>query len=178
MPIANDRGRASGDRREDVVPGAVGQEIVDDVLVRVSEAGRPADDVEPVIVDLASGGLRAVVDEQLDDGQIAALCGKVQRERVVSLITDVRVGAAIEEQFDDRFVMHAEVQRGAESGVPLQRTALVDDVGLRVEHLAHTSDRAVVCSREQRLKRSVPWRRVTVHFGQYGAGLERLSNVR
>ena len=50
-------------------------------------------------------------------GEIAALGGKVNRERVVSLIPDVRIGAAIEQRLHHRFVADAEMQRRPQSRV-------------------------------------------------------------
>ena len=50
-----------------------------------------------------------VFDEQPHDGEIAALGGKVNGKRVVTLIPDVRVGAAIEQRFHHCFVADAEM---------------------------------------------------------------------
>jgi hypothetical protein len=55
--------------------------------------------------------IRAVLDEQRDDGEIAALGGEMDRIRVVAVVADVRIGAALEEQAHDCFVAHAEVER-------------------------------------------------------------------
>ena len=66
-------------------------------VVGVVETHGPADHVQ-LVVSARTDRIGAVFDEQLDDGEIAALGGKVNRERVVSLIADVRVGAAIEQR--------------------------------------------------------------------------------
>ena len=76
---------------------AVSEQILDELRVdrHAGEAGRPADDVELVIVHLAGVRLRAVLDQQPDHRQIAALGGEVERERVVPFVADVGIGAAL-----------------------------------------------------------------------------------
>ncbi len=96
----------------------------------LGEAGRPADDIQLVVVDLASNCLRAVFDEQPDDLEVAVLRGEMQRKRVVAFVADVRVRAAREQRSNDRLVADTEMQRGSESDVPGQRGAFVDDVGM------------------------------------------------
>jgi hypothetical protein len=100
-------------------------------VVSVVETHRPADRVQ-LVVSARTDRIGAVFDEQPDDGEIAALSGKVNRERVVSLIPDVRVGAAIEQRFHNRFVGDAEMQRRPKPGVGRQRSALVDEVRMLV----------------------------------------------
>ncbi len=47
----------------------------------------------------------------------------MNREGVVALVADVRVGAALEQSSHDRFVSTAEMQRGAQTGIARQRAA-------------------------------------------------------
>ena len=66
-------------------------------------------------------------------GEVAALGGEVNRVRVVAVVPDVRIGAAIEQRLHHRFVAHAEMQRRSQAGVPGQRPAFVDDGRMLVE---------------------------------------------
>ena len=72
-------------------------------------------------------------DEQLDDGEVAAFGGEVKWERVVSVVADVRIGAAFEQRPHDGFVSRAEMQRRAQAGIAGERAALVDDGRMFVE---------------------------------------------
>ena len=126
------------------VPRAVRQQVVDDLGMDLDagKARRPADDVELVIVDLAGDGLRAVFDEQPDDREVAALGGEMQRERVVAFVADVRIGAALRAASGRRpRACAAEVQRRPQSGMPLERAALVDDVGVMRSRIACSTAR-------------------------------------
>ena len=130
--IADGTGRY---RREDVVHSAVGEEVIDDLLVGLAEDRRPADDFELVVV-AGANRIGTVLHEEPDDGERVGLGDKMQREGIVALVADVRVGAALEERRDDTFVLHAEVERRAQPRMPRQHAALVDesrglDPGLR-----------------------------------------------
>ena len=72
-------------------------EIVDDFALPVAEHGRPADDLE-LVPSSAPIGVRAVLDQQLDDVEIVVLGGEVQRNRVVAFVADVGIGAALEQR--------------------------------------------------------------------------------
>ena len=85
-------------------------------VVGVVETDGPADRVQ-FVVSARSDGIGAVFDEQLDDVEIAALGRKMHRVRGVPFITDIRVGAAIEQRFHNRFVADAEMQRRPKSRV-------------------------------------------------------------
>ena len=65
-------------------------------VVGIVETHGPADRVQ-LVAGAGTDRIGAVFDEQLDDGEIAALGGKVNGERVVSLIPDVRVSEPVEE---------------------------------------------------------------------------------
>ncbi len=97
------------DGREERVLRAVRKEVARDFgVVGVVETHGPSDRVQ-LVVGARTDRIGTVFDEQPDDGEIAALGGKVNGERVVSLIPDVRVGAAIEQHFHHRFVADAEM---------------------------------------------------------------------
>ena len=64
---------------------------------------------------------------------VIGLGDKMQREGIVTLVADVRVGAALEERRDDTFVLHAEVERRAQSRMPRQHAALVDEIGVSIK---------------------------------------------
>ena len=104
------------------VPGAMRQQVVHDLAIdlEIAEGGRPPDDVELVIVNLAGNGLGSVFDQQPDDGEVATLHREMQRKRVVPFVADVGVCAALEQHADDRFVVDAEVQRRAQAAVAVE----------------------------------------------------------
>ena len=74
--------------------------------------------------------IRAVFDKELDDREVAALGGKMNRERVIAVVADVGVGAAFEQRLHDGFVPRAEVQRGPPACMPRQHATLVDEIKL------------------------------------------------
>ena len=86
---------------------------------------------------------------RLTTGEVAAFGGEVKRKGVVSFIPDIRIGAALEQRPDDRFVAGAEVQRRTRPCVAWQRAALVDDVGRFVEDRGDRSGIALAGRREQ-----------------------------
>ena len=139
------------------VPRAVRQQVLDDggADLDVGEAGRPADDVELMVVLLTRDRPGAVLHEQRDDFEVAALGGEVQWERVVAFIANVRIRAALEQRPDDFDVLDAEMQRRAQSRVPLECAALVDDVGISIENRGERCDVASIGGPEQRLQRLV-----------------------
>ena len=75
----------------------------------------------------------AVLHKEPDDGERVGLGDKMQREGIVALVADVGVSAALEERRDDTFVLHAEVERRAQSGMPRQHAALVDEIGVSIQ---------------------------------------------
>ena len=119
-------------RREDVVHSAVGEQVIDDFLVGLAEDRRPADDFELVVVARANR-IGAVLHKEPDDGERVGLGDKMQREGIVALVADVGVSAALEERRDDTFVLHAEVERCAQSRMPRQHAALVDEIGVSIQ---------------------------------------------
>src|SRR5690606_22273858 len=106
---------ADRNRRVQGMPRAVREQIPDDIRLDLDAGknGRPSDDVETVIVGFAGGRLRAMLDEKFDDRQMAALGRKVQRERVVTFVTDIRIRTAFEQRPDDLDGVDADMQGGA-----------------------------------------------------------------
>ncbi len=127
-----------------------------------------------MVVDFACDRLRAVLDQERDDRAIAAFGGKMQWKRVVSLVADVRVRAAIEKELDDRFMLDAEVEGGTQTRVPHQRAALVDDLRMRVEHRTDARGISGVSRREQHLARRVSRRGVTARLNLRDGGSQFL----
>ena len=113
---------------------------------RVVETHRPAEHVQLVHCARADR-IRTVFDEQLDDREVAALGGKMNRVRVVPLISDVRVGAAVEQRPHNRFVPHAEMQRRPQAGIAGQRPAFVDDARMFVEDCGDDGDASSAAGR-------------------------------
>jgi len=137
--------------------GAVGEEVLGDIDVqRICETHRPADDFELVHVARADR-VGAMRDQLSDDVELPALSGEVQRKRVISLVSNVRVGAALEQEIDHLLVhaVHREVERGAFSGVTGQCGASVDDIGMVVEHTSDARFVATLSAGEQFLNRFV-----------------------
>jgi hypothetical protein len=142
-------------RRHHCVPRAMLEQVASHIeLHRVVEADRPAEHVE-IVRRAGADWIRAVLDEQPDDGEIAALGGEMDRIRVVAVVADVRIGAALEEQAHDCFVAHAEVERRPPARVGRQLAALVDDGRVAVEDRADGGGVARAGCREQRRQRRV-----------------------
>ena len=119
---------------------------------RVVETHRPAKHIE-LVRGASANRIGTVVDEQLDDSEIATLGGEMNGVCVVTFVADVRIGAAIEQRSHDGLVPRAEVQRRAQTRIAWQRAALVDDVGMLVEDRGNCSGVAFAGSREQRRER-------------------------
>ena len=62
-----------------------------------------------------------------------ALGSEVDGRGVVTLVADVRIGAAFEQDAYDRLVARAKVDRRPQAGVARQRAALVDEMRMGVE---------------------------------------------
>ena len=130
--VGDDPGLPHGDGGEDVVPRPVREQIVDDLLSPFPETGRPPDDLQLVTVAVADE-IGSVFDEQADDWEVLPLGREMQRDGVVSFVPDVGIGAALEQEPYDRLVPHAEMEGGAQAGVPGELSSLVDDVPVFVE---------------------------------------------
>ena len=140
---------ADGGGREQVMAGASRQQEREDLRLHghVVPARGPPDHLELVAV-AGADRIGAVIEEQPDDRQVLVLGREMQRVRDVAFVADVGIGAAFEQQSDDRLVGDAEVQRGPESGVAGQRAALAHQLGMRVEQGGQLDDVAGVGRRE------------------------------
>ena len=110
--LADHLGVAERDRREQCVVRPIRQQVARDFHVMgVIPTDRPTEHVQ-FMRRAGPNRICAVLDEPCDDGKIAALGGEMNGKGVVAFVTNVRVGAAFEQHPHDRFVLHAEVQRG------------------------------------------------------------------
>jgi hypothetical protein len=156
----------------------VRQEIPRDLgVVGVVETHGPADHVQ-FVVSARSDGVGAVFDEQRDDGEIAALGRKMHRVRVAPFITDIRIGAAIEQHSHNGFVADAEMQRRPTSRVAWERSALVDEVRVLVEDRGDPRRVALAGRVEQRGQRCLGLRaagdRLFLGVGVFRGQVDRL----
>ena len=76
-----------------------------------------------------------MLDEQSDDGEVLVLRGEVQWHRVVTLIANVRIGAALEEHSDNSLVLDTEMQCRAKSVVTLELATPTHDLRIAIENL-------------------------------------------
>jgi hypothetical protein len=121
---------------------AAGEEIIRHVLPHAPEARRPAEHADLVVIarpDHVGAGL----DQHLDHLKIRRVGGEVKRVGVVTVVADVDVGAALEQQPD--------AGRAVSPGRHVQRrpppevsATGVDQIGMRVEKPAEVVSAAVL----------------------------------
>ncbi len=125
-----------------------------------------------MVVYFAGDRLRAMFDQQANDLEVAALGGEMQRERVVALVADVRVGAAIEKGAGRWRVLLAEVQcRAADPSCPSRTPRSLMMFGAEFERRGQSVDVAVVGGAQEDLDRLVARRAGGLE--PLGGGLER-----
>src|SRR5687767_1257565 len=112
---------------------AVGEEVGRNIgVVCVIPAHCPAEHVQ-LVHCAAADCVRTMLHEQTYDGHVAVLRREVQRHRVIAIVTDVRIGAALEQQSHHCFVRDCVMQCSARTIVAGYYSAFVDDVGVCVE---------------------------------------------
>jgi hypothetical protein len=123
---------AKGHGRQQRESGPVRKQIARDVCVRrVLEADGPADGIE-LMARAGANGVRPVFDEELDDRQLSSFGGEMDWIRLIALIANVRIGAALEEQAHDGLVVDAEMKCRSQAGI-VERSSFVDQGGMSVE---------------------------------------------
>src|SRR5215831_10474999 len=130
------------------------EEIVDDVRARFPEHGRPADDLELVPV-AGADGVGAVLYEKSDDSDMLLFGSEMERHRIVAVVSDVRISAAIEQQSHRGFVAsaHREMERRAFAEMPFEIPACADDSRICIEQFGDARDIAASGRVEQRDER-------------------------
>ena len=97
----------------------------------------PAEHLELVAV-AGTDRIGPVLDQQSNDAEMLFLRGEVQRHRVVALVADVGIGAAIEQPLDGRLVAAVDLGMQGRPRAPMagKAASLVDDARVRVEQFS------------------------------------------
>ena len=124
--------------------GAVGQEVIDNLTVGIDivPGCRPTDHAELVVIAFADG-IGAVFNKETNDGEELLLGGEMQRRGIIALATDVRVGAAFEEEAYGSF-LHSDnglVKSGSHAGA----ARFIDERGVRIEQLVDQREVSTAC---------------------------------
>ena len=135
---------AQRDRREHMMVRPSLDQQVDDVTSSLREHGRPPDDIHSMeIADTLH--IRTGVEQRHYRFERATAGGKMQRKRVVTVVTSIWFCAVLEQQPDSLGMMHGDMEGGR------SRVALASEAGLARKQFAQRRDVTRAARREKGL---------------------------
>ena len=121
------------DRREHMMVRTAFDEQVDHVTASLFEHSRPPDDIHSMKIANALH-IGSAVEQRPHRLERASACGEVERERVITCVSSVGVGAVLEQQSHSVGMMHRDVKTGR------ARLAFAYEMGLARQQLAKGRD--------------------------------------